>query len=623
MDNENGNGTEGTSILDIADAADEIENDHKDIIDDANDCVFVDDPPITGTATTDGGGGGENSHFVKTKHRTPYTVAFDENLPTSPRLEDSSEHDELVRKRNHSFYQDSLPISPGKGSISSPTFSRRGSNQSTKSFIKPKLDRPWYFIDFNCLPEKVSYMVQEMRYAATLPYLFVLFTTFGLTHSQAGIILGVRLIGTLIGNSVFGIIADTTKKHKIIVLIQVAMSLILFCSQLWVASRFGNPATNVCPITLVSNTNSTISNQTVSINSTTTQTPSLKHNHGYNDENQTILFWLILIINVLLCFFQESLVSFVDVAVIRKIELSPYQIEFGTQRKFGTLGYALGITITKAIIDLETEMNFSCTSIIFAIYPVMLIFECICIQYMLSSVTFTVQDETDVVSITTEKNSPQKKKKLTYTRKVMSKCTSLSTIIFFLTAIIIGMEISSKAFFIISYIEERNSLPLFFTLFFWISSISIFIGFGCSSYLLNKLGSTWNSLILVLFAYAIKFSGYVILPGIWPLLACEVLDFVCQGIAITAIISHVQRISSVDISTFMFALTNSLVFGLGFFISSVMGGYIYEYFGGRIFYKIHAILSLAWTCVLVLYRLTVRLRAGKNRIRESFVTEMQ
>ena len=172
---------EEISILDIGED-DEIKNNgHKETIDNGfeDSCVFEDDPPVTESKD----GGEENSHFVKTKHRTPYSVAFDENLPTSPHREDSTENEELMRKRNHSFYQDALPISPGKGSVSSDGFlrgssrsSRSGSRQSSKSLIKPELDRPWYCIDYKCLPEKISYMIQEMRYAANLPYLFVLFT---------------------------------------------------------------------------------------------------------------------------------------------------------------------------------------------------------------------------------------------------------------------------------------------------------------------------------------------------------------------------------------------------------------------------------------------------------------
>ena len=120
-------------------------------------------------------------------------------------------------------------------------------------------------------------------------------------------------------------------------------------------------------------------------------------------------------------------------------------------------------------------------------------------------------------------------------------------------------------------------------------------------------------MILVCLTNGVKFFGYVYLPGVWPLLACEVLDFIVQGLAVTAVIAHVGLISNVDILTFMFSLTNSLTFGLGFLITSVSGGYIYEFYGGRMFYTIQAVFSLSWTFFLVVYRMGRRLTNSRTR----------
>ena len=483
------------------------------------------------------------------------------------------------------------------------------------AFGKPDSSLAWYQIDFYTLPDKIAYMFQEMRYASNLPYLFTLFTSFGVTQSQAGIILGVRLMGTVIGNSVWGIIADKTKRHRLIVFIQVIMSLLLFLSQPFISMKFGNSETNRCP-DLVMNSTSSVGSNSTSFTATTTL---------YKEEDRTLLFWILLILNIAICFFEGSIGSFQDVAVIRKIELAPYKIDFGAQRKFGTIGYAIGVTVSKAIMDLQPSMTISCMSLVFAVYPVFIFVELICTQYLLSLVSFNTSDDNDDVIDSEEGivlQSPiqnktdetiTKKDDLSYSRKCFNVLKKIDTLIFFLTALIIGMEISSKAFFVVSYIKDKDSIPLFFTLFFWVSSISIFFGFGFSFRIIRRIGGTWNAMILVCLTNGVKFFGYVYLPGVWPLLACEVLDFIVQGLAVTAVIAHVGLISNVDILTFMFSLTNSLTFGLGFLITSVSGGYIYEFYGGRMFYTIQAVFSLSWTFFLVVYRMGRRLTNSRTR----------
>ena len=480
---------------------------------------------------------------------------------------------------------------------------KRHSSSSTSS--KPESVLPWYQVDFYCLPDKVAYMLQEMRYASNLPYLFTLFTSFGVTQSQAGIILGVRLVGTVIGNSVWGIIADKSKRHRLIVFVQVVMALLLFLSQLFISMTFGDPGSNQCP-GKPSNVSATSSkNNSNSVGDTT--------RNLYTEEDRTVLFWIILFVNVAICFFEGSIASFLDVAVIRKIEMAPYKIDFGAQRKFGTIGYAIGVTVTKAIIDLEPQMSISCSSLIFAVYPVFIIMELICIEYNLSIVSFTDAASSIVGDTTLPTLKRRMSSGFSYSRKLFNVLKKGDSIVFFLTALYIGMEISSKAFFVIAYIQGKDSIALFFTLFFWVGSISVFFGFGFSFLIIDKLGGTWNAMILVSLTNAVKFFGYVYLPGVWPLLACEVLDFICQGLAVTTIIKHVGLISSVDILTFMFSLTNSLTFGLGFLVTSVSGGYIYEFYGGEKFYLIQAVFSLSWTFALVVYRLGRQLRNSRTR----------
>lgn len=484
---------------------------------------------------------------------------------------------------------------------------------------KPDLERPWYYIDTTCIPDKVSYMIEEMRFACHLPFLITIFTSFGLDKSQAGLIAGLRLIGTIIGNSFWGMLADKTKKHKLIVLVQVSFASILFCSQPLISMRYSNKLTNRCSRqaphngflamtnTSMDNNSSSSNNFNSTLNSTIVTTnnntsPWQNNNYGpaEHESNKSQLFWILLFLNIATCFFDGSIPSFLDAAVVRKIEATPYKVNFGTQRKFGTLGYAAGIILTNAIIDSAPNLDISCSSLVFAIYPVFILLELGCIEYMLSKVSFVDSSEqphrSDPVSV---------KGKDPYFRILFKTCKQTSTLVFFCTAIIYGIELSSKAIYVVSFLEELKAPALLFTLFFICSSLFIFIGLELSSWLTQKLNGSWNALVLVFFAYAVKFFGYIYTPNTWALLVFEALDFFTQGLAIPVIIGHVHQISPTSVLTSMFALTSSLIFGYGFIIGGITGGYLYENYGGKKFYGIHATLSMAWTVVLVLYRFVV------------------
>ena len=90
-------------------------------------------------------------------------------------------------------------------------------------------------IDREFLPVKIAYFVYDIRKFCFMPYFILISTSFGLTKTQAGLIAGIRLTGSIVGNLFWGMITDRSRRHSIIVVIQVICSMLLMIPQPFVA----------------------------------------------------------------------------------------------------------------------------------------------------------------------------------------------------------------------------------------------------------------------------------------------------------------------------------------------------------------------------------------------------
>ena len=80
------------------------------------------------------------------------------------------------------------------------------------------------------------------------PFLIVFFTSIGLNKAEAGLLVGLMPLGSILGNPFWGIIADKTKRHRTILIIQFLGAMTLMSLQPFVAKFLGNPVTNRCPL---------------------------------------------------------------------------------------------------------------------------------------------------------------------------------------------------------------------------------------------------------------------------------------------------------------------------------------------------------------------------------------
>ena len=117
---------------------------------------------------------------------------------------------------------------------------------STKPSTRP--GSKWYTFDVNALPLKLAYFIYGFHRMSYKPFLIVFFTSIGLNKAEAGLLVGLMPLGSILGNPFWGIIADKTKRHRTILIIQFLGAMTLMSLQPFVAKFLGNPVTNRCPL---------------------------------------------------------------------------------------------------------------------------------------------------------------------------------------------------------------------------------------------------------------------------------------------------------------------------------------------------------------------------------------
>eukprot|EP00111_Clytia_hemisphaerica_P012029 TCONS_00035364-protein len=313
-------------------------------------------------------------------------------------------------------------MKPDNQSLYNSSYHHRSINMRDRHH-NPKEKRPnskWYTLNFNALPLKLAYFIYGLHRMSYKPFLIVFFSSIGLNKAEAGLLVGLMPLGSIIGNPFWGIVADKTKRHRTILTIQFIGAILLMSSQPFIAKYLGDPIKNTCPLKktsdsfrgtnsdpidelfhLLNNTgggNRTTPVFNMSVSRNTSVNPYFKStifrtnvtdfyegnsifNTPFNTNNslpspladkniieppmetaedkshRQLLFTTLLIFIILQDFFQGSYLSFTDSAVMRYIEQQPYIMDYGFQRMISGPGAALGVPLVNLWLELINTLN--------------------------------------------------------------------------------------------------------------------------------------------------------------------------------------------------------------------------------------------------------------------------
>ena len=84
-----------------------------------------------------------------------------------------------------------------------------------------------YSVNRSMIPSKAVYFFEKAKEACHWPYLLLFYSSIGLTHTQSGMINGLRYAGSSIAAPVLGLIADSKHCHKKLVLFTCIISILV------------------------------------------------------------------------------------------------------------------------------------------------------------------------------------------------------------------------------------------------------------------------------------------------------------------------------------------------------------------------------------------------------------
>jgi predicted MFS family arabinose efflux permease len=117
---------------------------------------------------------------------------------------------------------------------------------------------------------------------------------------------------------------------------------------------------------------------------------------------------------------------------------------------------------------------------------------------------------------------------------------------------------------------------------------------------LQKTYGTWPMIALTQMAFVVRFVYYSLLSDPWLVLPCEALNGLTFAVTWSVSCTYANEISPPGCQGVMQALLEGLHFGIGCGVGSLVGGFVYQYYGSIRLFQCCGMLSLAST-VLALF----------------------
>ena len=143
--------------------------------------------------------------------------------------------------------------------------------------------------------------------------------------------------------------------------------------------------------------------------------------------------------------------------------------------------------------------------------------------------------------------------------------------------------------------------------------------FKASGQILDHLG-TYGTLSLVGFAYAVRFSYYGLLTEPWSVLPAEVLHGITFAALWSASVSHAQKLAPEGRVSVMQGLVESLHWGVGYGLGSLIGGFAYDDLGPRAMFFVSAGCSVVLMLTTGGWELVLRSRSQPSAEASEFTT---
>ena len=392
----------------------------------------------------------------------------------------------------------------------------------------------------------------------------------GLSASQVGLITGISGVIKCFAGPFWGGLADYTNCHKLIL---TTLSLFSFGSMVplpWIGSLI----------------NSLYPNKSLCENQGTNQDIILEQNKICSI-NGNILFYTMLLMIGTQSIFSSSLPNFLDAAVVNVDIGKNKEVNYGTQRLFVAAGFGISSFIAGLAADHYNHPTLSRYAAVFFVYiPFMLLFI----------------PTGNILLYQVEGRIQRKKDERTPLFRLLLRLFSrMDNVMILLLVFVMGAAKGILFDFLFMLMkDEMKAAKSFMGICTMLACVSEVVIFPFTTKIMTLVGGIFPSIIIGVFSYFIRFLCISYIEN--PIIILPVQTLHSLGFALfwTAVVEHAKNISNQEILTSALGVMKSSLL-LGRVISALLGGVLYQNYGGRLLFRGASIMYAIFTVIMLLY----------------------
>ena len=424
------------------------------------------------------------------------------------------------------------------------------------------------------LPCKIAYLSLFTSLGAFEPFINVFLRSVGFSPAKVGLITGIRQLAQILGNPLWGILGDKTRKHKVLIVFLASAAVCFNFPLPWIAKK-GK----------IIKEDQTLWNGTMSDEKNSTKNSLKSHSQ----------FLCIVSITFSAGFVESSFENYVDGRTMKMIDHYKDGSTFGQQRFFGDIGYAFSSLMTAILTEtINADETLSIYAPLFFVYLIGML------SFILNSF-FLFRQKLEVA----------KDSKIKIWRPLFSTIKKPYVIFFYATVLMNGTALGVIQGFFFLHLEDLGTPKIFMGISVLLQSSLGAIFFPFSARVIKFVGgpNMAEAISLLSFVPACIMISYI--EHGWILFLSSLFHVLLFPLFWAAAIEETYNFSPEQISTTMLGLLNVINVPCGNLIANMTGGLIYDKYGGPWLFRGTALLCLFWGS-LVLFTALAGRRWGKS-----------
>ena len=347
-----------------------------------------------------------------------------------------------------------------------------------------------------------------------------------------------RFIAYVLCAPAWGILADHKRIHLLVVLLLCGASFVLMVSQPFITIPFSTiPADTQNNSTQWNSSSSRNSSSTgnVFLSSETTENLDTKNTNGR-------LFVIMMVLNLITTCFDGSTQGFVDAGVMQRIKSFPNRdIDFGTTRLFGAIGYGSGTLASSIAIEylvVDWLPSFVQVFIVYGVYMAGLMASTWCLYRKLDFSSKLDDHENNSLTcldgalndqVPLEDGEKQHTVAGNHSNEAVGKLLrttllKISTMFFFATILVVGIIHGTYISFLFVLLKEIECPNVVMGLSICVASFSSVIAIKFCEPAIKLLGGAMEVLCVCTFSWCVRFLAYYFLHQPYLVLPIQLLQ---------------------------------------------------------------------------------------------------